>query len=506
MVNIADNAKQWRGIGPFIQTLPSWLSQYDATRIEAYRIYEEMYWNTAETFKLTFRGSNDAPIYLPSARTIIDACNRFLAVDWNYAIDPRVGTPEDQTMVDTMLRNLFRRELVYSKFGTQKRYGLIRGDAVWHVVADPLKLPGRRVSMYEVDPSSYFPIYLDDNVDKLVGVHLADQVPNPADATKVVVRRQTYRKDPATGVITTEMAYFELGKWDDREIGAETSLVAQVVPPTLLDPRITSIPVYHVKNMRTPGQGFGSSELRGFESLFAAVNQSISDQDMTLALQGLGIYATTSGPPVDNDGNETNWRIGPGRVVELEPDATFTRVNGVQTVIPSLDHIKFVRDSTYQAAGVSDIAAGKVDVSIAESGISLQMQLAPMLAKNADKEQEMLSVLDHMLYDLVQMWFPVYEALPSGIAVEAVNIVGDPLPVDRAAFVKETLDLLTANVISAEYARERLATVGYAFPENMGEAIVTEQKALSEAQYGSDPFNLRVQSEILDAAAEGGAA
>ncbi len=502
MVSIAESAKQWRGIGPFIQALPSWLGADDAARIEAYRIYEEMYWNSPETFKLTFRGSNDAPIYLPSARTIIDACNRFLAVDWDYAIDPRVGTPEDQKLVDTLLRNLFRREQVYTKFGTQKRYGLIKGDAVWHIVADPAKAQGRRISMYEVDPASYFPITADDNVDRIIGVHLADQRPLPSDPTKVAVRRQTYRKDPVSGVITTETGYYELGKWDDRDPAAEVSLIEQTVPVTPLDSRITSIPVYHIKNLRSPGGAFGSSELRGFEVLMSAQNQAVSDQDLTLALNGLGLYWTTSGPPTDADGNETNWRIGPGRVVELEPDTAFGRVTGVQN-LPGLEHIKFVRDTMFQAAGISDIAVGNVDVQTAESGIALQMKLAPLLAKNAEKEQDMLSVYDHMLYDLTQMWFPVYEALPAGLAVEVTTIVGDPMPVDRAAFIKETLDLLAAQVISAEYARERLTQVGYTFPDQMGEAVVNEQKALSEAQFAADPFIRRVQSELLDQAEAG---
>ena len=477
------------------------MSQADQERIAAYALYEDMYWNQPDTFKVMQRGTDAAPIYIPSARVIIDATNRFLAKDWDFVIDPTRGTPADQLLLRQAMERLFKRELFWTKFATQKKFGLIRGDSCWHIVGNGDKAAGSRLSIYEVDPASYFPIYEDDNLDRLVGCHLVDQVQYEK---KVVIRRQTYRKDPSTGRITTETALFEAGAWDDRDTdpyvtgpsgiaAPKLKLLKQLVPVTELDPRITSLPVYHIKNNRTPASPFGSSELRGLERIAVAVNQAISDQELALALDGIGLYATTSGPPVDADGNETNWTLGPGRVVELEDGTEFKRVSGV-TSLPALDHTRFLLEQQRLAAGVPDIAVGMVDVQVAESGIALQLKMAPLLAKNEEKEAEMLGVYDHMLYDLKSQWLPVYEGL-NVPDTEINSIVQDPMPVNHKDRVAEILQLLSANVISAAYARERLTGLGYDFPAEMGLDIVQEAQALAEA-VGYDPFASRVADEL----------
>jgi hypothetical protein len=328
-------------------------------------------------------------------------------------------------------------------------------------------------------------------MERIVGCHIVDLVMFGEDS---VVRRQTYRKTE-TGTVTSELSLFELGKWDDR-YGAEVAQVKVLIPAFELPPVITTIPVYHIKNSRTPGDPFGNSEMRGIEQIAGAVNQSISDQDLAIALEGIGLYVTTSGPPTNEAGEEVNWQLGPGRVAEIEPETDFRRVQGVSS-LPALDHVNFLLGAAQQAAGVPDIAAGRVDVSIAESGISLALQLSPLLAKNAEKEQEMLGVMDQMLYDLVQMWLPAYEGTPAQIGVEVVSRVSDPMPVNREARVAEIIALATATppLISTAYAAQELAKYGYDFPAEMQTDIVTEQTALSAAT-NPDPFASRVASEL----------
>ena len=475
--------------------LPTWLRPEDAARIQAYQLYEQMYWNAPETYSLMARGSEAEPIYIPSAKIIVDACNRYLAKDFDFVIDPVGGTPEDRATATALLRNMFVREGMYAKVAAQKRYGLIRGDSVWHVVADPTKRAGSRISLYEVDPASYFPIYDPDNPERITGCHLVDQVIDPETETTVVIRRQTYRKDAETGGITTELAFYELGKWDDRTWGGtkkpELKLVRQVTPVTPLPPSITALPVYHIKNIRNPADPFGSSELRGLETLAGAVNQSVTDEDLSLALSGLGLYATTSGPPVDENGNEANWQLGPGRVVEIGPDDEFTRITGVSTVAPYQDHIGYMQKMMKESLGIGDIAAGVVDVSVATSGIALRLQLQPLLSANAEKEVEMLAVYDHMMYDLVRGWLPAYEGASTD-GVLAGAIVGDPIPVDREKRVKELIDLVTAQLVPAEYARAELIALGYNIPADAANTILEEQTALAMA-LGNDPFLERIR-------------
>ena len=486
---------------PLMGPLDSWLSAADAQRLAAYNVYESLYRNVPQAFKLVQRGEDSNPIYIPSAKTIIEAKNRYLAKNWTFAIDPEFGGDADKVALKDALDTLFRREQIWSKFATQKRYGLIRGDQVWHVIADADKPEGRRISVYEVDPASYFPIEDPWNPEKILGVHLVDPVVNASG--KTVIKRQTYRKTD-TGRISYEVTWWETGAWDDRDsdnvlkkvTGKDIPVGEEAVPVEELDPRITSIPVYHIKNNRSPNAPFGTSEISGLETLISGVNQSISDEDLALALEGLGLYWTNSGPPVDDDGNEVNWRLGPGWVVEIDEDSTFGRVTGVGSVAPQQEHISKLESAMREASGVPDIAIGNVDVQTAESGIALAFKMGPILAGNEEKELEILSVTDHLLYDLTTMWLPVYE----GVATEAraVSIVDDPLPVNRQATLDEILKMLSTEppLISTEYARALIQEkLGYNFPAEMGNTVVTEAAAIAEAR-ASDPFASRVANEL----------
>lgn len=494
-------------VKPLMGPLESWLTGDDALRLGAYTTYESIYRNVPDAFKLIQRGDESNPIYLPSARTLIEAKNRYLAKRWTYAIMPGLGTDAERQALDFQLTALFRREQMWSKFGTQKRFGLIRGDAVWQIVADETKPAGRRLSVYEIDPASYFPIYDDWNADKLLGVHIVDPV-LMADG-KTVIKRQTYRKTD-TGRISYELSWWQVGAWDDRDEAMELKRAERIPEGDHnaeveyeLDERITSIPVYHVKNNRTPGDPFGASELQGYERLIAAINQSMTDEDLALVLEGLGLYFTNSGPPVDEEGNEENWKLGPGWVVEGDEGSDFKRITGVQSVAPMQEHIAKMEASMREAAGVPDIAIGNVDVQTAESGIALAFKMAPLLAGNEEKEGEILAVTDHLIFDLVTMWQPVYEGYST--PARAVSIVDDPLPTNRKAVLDEVLGMLATDppLISTEYARTILQEkLGYDFPDEMANAVVTEAQAIADAR-NVDPFASRYSAE-LDQGGAGG--
>lgn len=490
---------------PLMGALPSWLTAQDAIRLESYRLYDQMYWSVPETFKLTWRGGEDNPIYVPSAKIIIEACNRYLAVGFDYTLQGAPGGGGDATKAAARLAldTLFRRERFYSKFSTAKRYGLIRGDAILHLKADPAKPAGRRISIMEVDPGSYFPIYEDQDPDKLVGVHLVDQwVPDPLKPQEVVIRRQTYRKEVAgvgaNATITSELTYWELGGWDDRlGSGQKLKKMPGGTPVFALPPQITSFPVYLWRNQLEPLNPYGSSELRGLERISGAVNQAISDQELALALAGLGTYATNSASPVDENGDETDWVIAPASVVELKgtkADVFFERVDGIKSVTPSIDHLNWLWARIKESSATPDIATGVVDVAVAQSGIALILQMGPILAKNAEKEDEILGTADHLFYDLLNGWLPAYEGLAFD-GVDAVPTVGDPMPVDRSAVIGEIVALLSTvpPVISTETARAILRDkLGYEFSDTEAVAVINEAADLAVAR---DPFAERLRQE-----------
>lgn len=481
--------------------LPQWAAAEDAQRIASYLFYEQMYWNTPS---YTVEADGGDPIHIPSMKELVEATHRFLAVNMGFVVsvrpEPGVEAPpaeETAVKLDTvrqLFEDLFKREQMSSKLATQKRYGLIRGDAMFHVVADETKPEGTRISIYEMDPASYFPIYDIDNMDRLVGCHIVEQT---MEGDTEVIKRQTYRKQrneagEFTGVITTETALFELAGWDDR-YGAKPEDIKQVrilqeeIP---LPAPISSLPVYHWKNTRNPADPFGSSVFRGLETLARAIDQAITDEDIAVALAGLGVFATDAATP------EGGWVIGPGRVVGTGNGTRFERVSGVSTVQPSQDHIAYLEKKMRSGAAVPDMALGLVDVSAAESGIALALRLAPLLATNREREQEIMSVMDHLLYDLKSMWLPAYESIPDDPTIRVTCVVDDPMPVNRDAVIAEITTLLAANLITVDMAIAKLEKLGWEFPANAA-ATLMEQAETAAAL--ADPFGGRMASEVAGA-------
>lgn len=467
----------------------------DQERLQSYLLYEQMYWNVPETFKLTQRGTNSMPIYVPSSRTIVDTSNRYTAPDFALNIRPRAGGQDTNDVIAARLamQDLFARERFRARFLGAKRYCQIQGDWVWHITADPLKPVGRRLTLTTLDPSMYFPIPDPDNIEKIVGVRLVIPV---TEGTDPAVRRLTYMKvvagqgDSSTTTITVEEGIYKVDEWEN----ADATPVRVIKATTPLPPEITAIPVYHVKNFEEPGNPFGSSELRGLEIVMAAVNQTISDEELALALAGIGQYVTDAPHPVDPRTRQTvPWQLGPGTVNHVPTGHIFKRVEGVGSVAPYGDHYGRLWDALKWASASPDIAIGTVDVTIAESGIALALQMSPILAKSGEKDELIISTHDQMFFDVLNMWYPAYEeTLFAEITVE--SLVGDKLPVDRAARFTELNDMLDRKVIDTQYYREEAAKLGYVFPDDIGARVEKEQKAL--APVVADPFADRTNSEL----------
>lgn len=481
-------------VNPLTGVMPAWVPPLEQERIASYQVYEEIYWNHPETFKLVVRGTESRPIYIPSGRIIVETMNRFYGKGIGFIVNPAIGTPNDQALANQAFGNLFRRERFRSVFNANKRYGLIRGDMVFHVTADPAKPQGSRLSIHPVDPASYFPVYSDDNLSRIEKVHLVDQFVNQQNQT--MIRRQTYERLD-NGQIQSSVVQMKLEEFAKGELGKIDQVLT---PPTALPPQITAIPVYHIKNFEEPGNPYGSSEMRGLEIMMAAINQSVSDEDLALALEGLGVYTTDGGGPVGDDGEPTDWIIGPGRVVENAQN--FKRVQGIGSVQPFTDHVKTIFDFMKMASGTPDIAISKVDVQTAESGIALQLQMGPIMAKADEKEDLSLDTLSQFFFD-IKSWMAAYEQMNLA-EVDVQPIFGDRLPVNR----KQEIDLHVAMVMtdppimSAQTARERLAEKGIVFAEDEFTRIVQERSAMQEAAGPADPEGDRLATEGLPDAPE----
>lgn len=492
---------------PFVsQSNDNIVDEDDKLRWQAYQFYDDVYHNRPETFTATIRGEDDeqVPIYLPSGGALIDAVSRFLGVEFGFRItlapkpdsenlgEELNATDDEIQLCQLYFEKLFKREKIATKFDSAKRYGLTRGDALFHVIGDDTKSVGSRVSINELHPGQYFPISGGLLGDKHIGCHIVSVVPDPRDPKESAALRQTYRyvldnEGNKSGGITTELAIFETGKWDDRNPANKIEKIQQVVEEQPLDPRIDVIPVYHIKNNEIPGDDFGRSELAGFETLLNAVNQSMTDEDMTLVMQGLGMYWTDAPPPTDANGNEASWQVGPGQVIEVGAGQNFGRLTGVSSVAPFQDHVLAIEKRMQQRLGLSDVAVGDIDVATVESGIALKMKLAPIIARNAIKEEEIASVTDQMLYDVAMKWYPVYEGIDFGSAVPECTF-GDPLPADRKATIDEILLLLGATppLITLAMAQKRLAELGgYEFNDASESEVYQQMITISDILMGN---------------------
>lgn len=492
-------------IASYFGTLPSWVSPEHQERIASYQTYEEIYWNVPETFKLVLRGTENKPIYVPSGKIIVETANRFVGKKLRWRPDPLLGATSDQANLMLAFNDLFTREAFASKYNSNKRYGLIRGDWVFHVTGDDTKPQGTRLSIHTADPASYFPVPEDQIIkggspNRIGKVHLAEQFIDTNGVYgakgKTLVRRQTYEK-LENGLIQSSTLIADPDKWfDDAKAGS-----LYEVRPFTLHPLITQIPVFHIRNFDEPGNPFGSSEMRGLERLMAGINQGVSDTDISLALEGLGVYTTSGGGPVDDDGNDVDWIIGPGRVIENVSD--FKRVNGVSNVKPAYDHVNALMGFLKEASGTPDAAVGKIDVQVAESGVALALELAPIISKAGEKDQLIIDTLAQMAFNLSTMWFPVYEGQNFGDArlIPVIN-EADKLPVNRMAVLTEVTTMMMTDppLLSATTGREILSQeLGIPFASDELTRIIQEQAALLEAAPSSapsaDPQGDRLASE-----------
>lgn len=453
---------------------PIWAPETERERVASYQKYEEIYWNAPIAFKVWNREDLTDPIYIPNARTVCDATAHFFMKGLEL-----VPESEDQKKD---FEAFLKREAFYSTFSEAKASGVVRGDYVFHMVADPTKPAGKRISLKTLDPGSWFPITDPYDPDKILGVDIIDQlkVPNKDNPTlfDVVVRRQRYNYvfDEAAGTRKVQSSLVTLNPnswWVEGKQEIESTEQA----PFMLPDGIDTIPVYSFKNIGWQGRPYGTSELAGFERLMASVNQSAMDEDLSLALEGLGVYATTA-PAPDNNGGV--WTVAPGYVAEIPLGSEFKRVEGVGSVKPFQDHIDYLEGSLYEAS--STFRAGSVDIAVAQSGIALAIKFMPTAAKLDRRESDATDVIQQMFFDW-GTWMGIFEKNTKFKEFEVQVKLGAKLPEDPVQTLNELNNMMDRKVITAQYYRQVMTEkFAYVFPDDMDEQLQKEAEAAIELQ------------------------
>lgn len=495
-------------VAPMFGSLQNWVAdEQERRRIASYAVYESIYWSNPGTFKLVTRGEEDKPIYVPSGRIIVETLHRYLANDLTFTVEPRDPTGEvkpstdDFALATQVIDDLMARERFLARFNSNKRYGIMRGDWAFHLYADPARMPGSKLSVFAVDPASLFPVYETGNPDNIIGWHIAEAFKD--NDGKDYIKRLTYRKVTGTGgpsAITSEIALFKLDNWGGP--GMEQAPKPEVVlqPLQTLPAPIDQLPIYLIPNFEEPGTIWGSSEMRGLETLMRGLNQSVSDEDISLALDGLGVWVTDAGTPVDENGDEVPWNLGPGRVVEVGEGKEFKRANSTSTVVPYQQHVDLLQNYLDWTMGISGVAKGKVDVQTAESGVALLLEMAPLLARVDEKELTIEAVMSNMMYDLTK-WLVAYEGstLSPLMNVKWVPHFGPHLPRDRKAEIDELFKLaaISPQILPLSYIRNRLRQLGYEdMPEEAALAAELQKEQELRISTQQDAFGARVDQEV----------
>lgn len=476
---------------PGVTATMTWMPEEDRDRIMSYIKYDEMYWNDPRQFALRVL-EGEEPVYIPNARTVVNTTAHYLLKGLEISCEDK--------RTKAALDDFLKRELFYSRFTDAKVSGVARGEFIFHMTADPTKPAGRRISLTPVEPHTVFPIWDEDIPGKMTGVHLAtpyvlDKDKDPDQKTRlhrltyrIIEKNGTKRIEREEGIYVIEDSSL-LGFTDSTRV----KKIRTIRKPGLLDASITALPIYWFKNQAWGNDEYGSSELRGLERLTEVISQSATDVSGALSLEGLGVYATDGGRPVaEGSGGElveTEWEVAPGKVMEVPQGAYFRRVDGVGSITPAMEQVKYLEDSIHNALGLSDVALGRVDAQVAQSGIALAIKFMPTLARLESRDQAGLEKLTHLFYDW-KTWHAVFER--ETLTGDIVPVIGDKLPMDRVAKLNELNNMLDRKAISKEFYRKELEKLGYDFPDDIEDQIAKE----AEAQ-----FELQMQNMIMAAEA-----
>jgi hypothetical protein len=453
---------------------PEWVPEEERERIGSYLLYDDMYWSQPDTFKVILGDKDSNPLYVPKARTVVDTTSHYLLKGLSIS--------SQDAQLQQILEDTMKREEFLTRFHVAKHSGVTRGDFLLHITADDTKEPGKRISITSVHPASYFPVWDTWDPDKLLRVHLAEQFEvRENSSVKTYLRKLTYEYvyEGNNRRVKSSEGVFEVEDWFDPK---KEKKIRDLIQTKLLPEDITVIPVYHFKNGQWQGRDYGTSEISGFESILNGINQTMTDEEMMLALEGLGVYATDAAGPVDEStGRRVPWEIAPARVMELPTGSFFNRVKGVDSVKPMLDHVQYIEDSLYEASGTTDIARGIVDVQIAQSGIALAIRFLPTLAKLEERDRSGINKLEQFWYDF-KFWWNAFE--DGDFRERDIDVaIGDKLPTDRVGRLNELNNMYDRKVISAKFYRAEMTKLGYDFPEDIEDQLAAEaEQRFQEAQ------------------------
>lgn len=479
---MTDKFTPWSTLAQMRGSNPEGWPEDEGERIASYDAYDKIYWNDPTQYAIRIL-EDEQPLYVPNGRIVVDTTAHYLMK--GLTVNSPSKDPKESEQ--QFLMSFLKRERFYSRFSIGKKTGITRGDWAFHVTADPLKAPGSRVSLTLLHPGKVWKESDPDDSSKIVRIHIGELWEDPEGQDgQQYMKVLTYEKVMVDGKrrIAREESAWELTPdwWGDRGVKYKTFLQEELLPE-----EIDQFPVYWYNNIEWEDQLYGSSELRGLEFLAWAASQGATDVQMALALDGLGVYATDGGRPVDDDDVESDWEVAPGKVMEVPSGSYFRRVEGLGSITPALEQINYIESKMFRTASITDVALGNVDVQVAQSGIALAIRFAPTLAKIADRDTAGVEITQQLFFDL-RKWFQAYEGRVVQVEYD-VSIDVQKLPPDRTAILNELNNMLDRKAISLKFYREKMVELGYSIPEDVDQQLLKEAEAMAKINQTLNPVN-----------------
>lgn len=494
---------------------PRWLPKDDSQRAGVYDSLEAMYWSEDSSYALRVIVT-EQPIYVPNPRIIVDTISHYLLKGLCIKLDD----PEKNKEENDDLTDFLKREMFYPRFHTAKHGGCIRGDFCLHMTADPDKPAGKRISLTSVHPGKVVRKFDDDDGEHVTEVWIVEPYIDPDDKEKKLVRRLHYwyeigdtstNTDNPDEPVPPDLELAQSGQdryvwseeqiviWDNKLWTDQEEIYSTLAEPAQLPDEINHLPIFWFKNIAMDGQPFGSSDMRGMERLFRGISQQATDTNVALALDGLGQYVTDAPPPTDPNGNEVAWNIEPGTVQGVPNGNFFKRVEGVGSINPALDAIKYAENKAKEAAGISAAAMGDVPPAVSSNAMALAVNFMPTAAKVQERDLFGIAKLEHVFH-MWTLFRQAYEGKDWPEDLEICVEVGDKLPQDRTERINELNNMLDRDVISKQYYRQEMALLGYEFPDDIQDQIDEERE--KEIEYNAPADQIpNVPAETAAAAA-----
>jgi hypothetical protein len=482
----------------------TWLPKDDAARNSAYEGYNSMYWNEDYAYSLRVIVT-EQPVYIPIPRIVVDTMSHYFLKGLTIGVQD----PEKNKTAQADLEEFLDNQQFLAKFHVAKHDGCIRGDYVFHMTANEDHPEGHRISLSSIYAGKVVRKFDDDDGELMTDAWVVEPYEFPEDDKRHASASQFVRRlhywysdrdndaddaphalledvDEVPAPDSTEareglsavrqvMRELEILEINEKLWTADESVEQVEIAPEPLPGNIDTIPIYWFKNIPTDGQPFGSSDIRGFERGIRGISQEATDLGVGLALDGMGTFVTDASRPVDNNGNEVNWIIEPGMILELQNGTYFKRVEGITSITPALDWMKYSEEKIDEAAGLSSVAAGDVDSQTASNPMALSIKFLPTLSKLEEREAVALGNLRNMFWDWTK-WREAYEGKSWPQNVKLRIEPGDKLPQDRTARINELNNMLDRDIISRAYYRQEMSKLGYEFPDDIAQQVDADRQ------------------------------